>query len=121
MESKELALTIAKVLYDKKASNIDVLYVGNRTVITDYLVIASGRTYNQVRSLMHEVEEQLEKKDIFATRKEGASEGRWCVIDYNYVMVHIFYKKDRDYYKLDSLWADKDNWIDLGFESDDNN
>lgn len=119
MNSKEMAIKIAKILYDKKASNIDVLHVGNRTVITDYLVIASGKSYNQVRSLMNEVEDQLEKENIFVIRKEGASEGRWGVIDYNDVMVHIFYKKDREYYKLDSLWSDDNNKVELSFDSDD--
>lgn len=118
MEAKDLAIKIAKVLYDRKATNIDVLFVGNRTVITDFLVIASGRTYNQVRSLMKDVQEKLEEDNIFISRKEGEHEGRWGVLDYNSVMVHIFYKQDREFYKLDNLWTDKDNKISIDFEAD---
>lgn len=116
MDAKVLAVKIANILYDKKALDIEVLHVGHRTVITDYLVIASGRSLPQVRSLMDEVEDQLAKEEIFPARKEGMQEARWGVIDYNYVMVHIFHKQDREHYKLDALWADADNRVELGFE-----
>jgi len=119
MEAKELAIKIAKILYDKKAMDIDVLQVGHRTVITDYLVIASGRSFPQVRSLMDEVEDKLAEEQIFPARKEGMQEARWGVIDYNYVMVHIFHKQDRELYKLDALWADANNKVDLGFEQNE--
>ncbi|MDY5731115.1 MAG: ribosome silencing factor [Eubacteriales bacterium] len=119
MEGKELAIKIAKILYDKKALDIDVLEVQHRTVITDFMVIASGRSYPQVRSLMDEVEDQLAKENLFPNKKEGMQEARWGVLDYNYVMVHIFHKQDRDHYKLDALWSDAKNKIDPGFENDE--
>lgn len=119
MNGKEIALKIAKILYDKKALDIDVLHVGHRTVITDYLVIASGRSFPQVRSLMNEVEDELAKEEIFPARKEGMQEARWGVIDYNYVMVHIFHKQDREVYKLDALWSDATNRVELDFEQNE--
>lgn len=115
MESRELAIKIAEILNKKKADKIDVLKVSHRTVITDYLVIASGNSYPQVRALMDEVEDKLAKENIFPVRKEGMQEARWGVIDYNYVMVHIFHQHERDFYKLDSLWVDDTNRVELDF------
>ena len=118
MESKEIAINIAKVLHQKKAEKIDVLMVSHRTVITDYLVIASGTSYPHVRALMDEVEDKLAKEGVYPVRKEGMQEARWGVLDYNYVMVHIFHQHERDFYKLDSLWADDTNRVELDFKKD---
>ena len=105
MEGHELALACAKALSDKKAHDIVILDVHDQTVVCSYFVIASGHSTTQVRALGDAVEEKLEKDaGLFPVRKEGLREGRWGVIDYGDVIVHIFNEESRLYYYLERLW-----------------
>ena len=119
MDQKELALLAAKALDDKRAKDIVVLKVGEMTVLTDYMVIATGRSVPQVKALADNVEEELEKQEAFAKRREGYTEGRWCVLDYGDVMVHVFHEQDREYYQLERLWADGTNEVEVSFDAED--
>ncbi len=116
MNAKELAVAAAKALDAKRARDIVALKVDEMTIITDYMVIASGTSQIQVKALAENVEEELGKLDVFAKRREGLSEGRWCVLDYGDVMVHIFHEQDREYYQLERLWSDGTNELALHFE-----
>ena len=92
------------------------LHVESMTVITDYMVIATGHSVPQVKALCEHVEEELAKVDVFARRREGLSEGRWCVLDYGDVMVHVFHEQDREYYQLERLWSDGTNALDIAYD-----
>jgi len=111
LEPIEIALCAAQTLDDKKAQDILVLEVGRRTVIADYLVIASGRSAPQVKTLLETLEEQLSKRGVRPRRREGAGEARWAVLDYGSVIVHVFHEEERAYYQLERLWADGDNAV----------
>ena len=113
MEPKELALFAAKALDDKKATDLLVLEVGHRTVIADYLVIASGRSVPQVKALVESLEEKLGEQGVQPRRHEGTGEGRWAVLDYSSVIVHVFHEQERAYYQLERLWMDGDNSLAL--------
>ena len=105
MEGYELARACAKALSDKKAQDIVILDVHEQTVVCSYFVIASGRSTTQVRALGDAVEEKLEKEaNLSPIRKEGLREGRWGVIDYGDVVVHVFNEESRLYYYLERLW-----------------
>ena len=104
MEGKELALAACKALSDKKAHDIVTVNVADQTVMCSYFVIASGTSTTQVRALGDHLEEELEKKGIKALRKEGLREGRWGVLDYGDVIVHIFNDESRLFYYLERLW-----------------
>ena len=119
MEQKELALLAANALDDKRAQDIVVLKVDEMTVITDYMVIATGRSVPQVKALADNVEEEMAKAGAFPKRREGYTEGRWCVLDYGGVMVHVFHEQDREYYQLERLWADGTNVLALSFEKEE--
>ena len=119
MDQREIALLAAKALDDKRAKDIVVLKVDEMTVITDYMVIATGRSVPQVKALAENVEEELAKADVFAKRREGYTEGRWCVLDYGDVMVHIFHEQDREYYQLERLWSTGSNELDIDFETEE--
>ena len=106
MDQKAIALAAAKALDAKRGKDIVVLKVDEMTVITDYMVIATGRSVPQVKALAENVEEELAKLDLFARRREGVNEGHWCILDYGDVMVHVFQTETRDFYKLEQLWAD---------------
>ncbi|MBO4926064.1 MAG: ribosome silencing factor [Clostridia bacterium] len=116
MENNGLALRIAKILYDKKALDITVLHVGHLTVITDYMVIASGRSSLQVKALADDVDDALAEDGVALRAREGQGEGRWIVLDYGTVLVHIFHPEDRQFYHLERLWEDGQNRIPLPFE-----
>ncbi len=104
MEGKKLALAVCKALSDKKAHDIVIVDVGDQTVMCNYFVIASGTSTTQVRALGENVEEELEKQGVSAIRKEGLREGRWGVLDYGDVIVHIFNDESRLFYYLERLW-----------------
>lgn len=118
MQEKELALRIAQVLFDRKAQEILVLSVRHLTVLTDYLVIANGSTVLQTKALKEHVDAALSQLGIQPRRLEGQAEGRWIVMDYGSVIVHIFHPEDRAYYRLERLWQDGQNRQPLPFEED---
>lgn len=115
MDERTLALRAAEVLYDKKALDLVVLDVRHMTVITDYMVICTGRNAQQVHSLCDEVEEKLAEEGVFIRKKEGQNEGRWAILDYGHLLVHIFHPDDRQYYRLERLWDEGSNRVELPF------
>lgn len=118
MQENALVQEIARILYDKKGLDIVALNVGHLTVICDYMIIASGRNVNQVRALADEVDDRMAQEGVALRRSEGAAEGRWVVMDYGHILVHIFHHEEREYYKLDRLWDDGTNRMTLPFEQE---
>ncbi len=116
MQDQQLVLQLASFLYEKKAQDILVLHVSHLTVLCDYLVIASGRTAVQVTSLSDLVEEFMAQNTMTLRRTEGIRDGRWAVLDYGSVMVHLFHREERAFYGLDRLWNDGSNALDLPFD-----
>ena len=110
MTSKELTLALCKVLSDKKGKDIVYIDVERKTSLCDYFVLVSGNSSTQVKSLAEHVEEQMEKNfDLAPTRLEGVHDGRWAVLDYGDVMLHIFSEDAREFYRLERLWEDGEN------------
>ena len=116
MEKKELVLKIAQILYSKKAQDIVALDVSALTVITDAMVIASGRNVLQVKALAEEVEDRLAEAGVEPLRKDGQRDARWIVLDYGTVLVHLFHTQEREFYRLDKLWEHENNRIPLPFD-----
>lgn len=83
-----------------------MLDVRELIVITDYFVIASGATERQVRTIAESVEEALRAKDAKPVRREGLEQGRWALLDFVDIVVHVFTGEERDYYELERLWKD---------------
>ncbi|MFC5996834.1 ribosome silencing factor [Pseudonocardia hispaniensis] len=110
MTATDQALDVAKVAAvaaaDKKASDIVVLDVSDKLVITDCFVIASAPNERQVQAIVDEVEEKLREHGVKPTRREGAREGRWVLLDFTDVVVHVQHAEERGYYGLDRLWKD---------------
>lgn len=110
MTSKEKCLLICSLLSSKKAGDIVYIDVAEKTSLCDYFVICSGRSSTQVKSLAENLEEKLEKEHgEIPRRSEGVREGRWAVVDYADVIVHIFNDEMRDFYNLERLWEDGKN------------
>lgn len=107
MEAREIALLAAEAASDKKAGDVVVLDVAQTLVITGYFVIATGTTDRHVRSIADEVEDQLrETAGMKPIGREGEREGRWILLDFGDVVVHVFQPDERDFYRLEKLWAD---------------
>ncbi len=103
---------IAKILDDKKAQDIMLLHVADMTIVADDFVIASAPNVNHVQMLAEEVEHQMAAAGETPLRTEGVREGRWVVLDYADVLVHIFHKEEREFYQLERLWKTEDNFVD---------
>ena len=118
MEAREIANLAAKALDAKKGRDIVALHVEELTVITNYMVIATGHSVPQVKALAENVEEELAKHEVFVRRKEGINQGKWVVLDFGDVMVHVFGEKEREYYRLEHLWSTGDNRLALELDDE---
>lgn len=106
--AQELALAAAQAAADKKAQDILILDVTDRLVITDAFVLASAPNERQVMAIVDAVEERLYSLPEKAkpVRREGERSGRWVLLDYVDVVIHVQHTEDREYYALDRLWKD---------------
>ena len=104
--SEEMAHAIFDVLDSKKAFKLKVLRVNDQTVITDYFVICTGNSSTQVKSLGGEVEYKLGLRGVDPAHFEGRDNNSWVILDYSSVIVHIFSRESRDFYKLEKLYGD---------------
>ena len=116
LDTNELQKKICEVLSSKKASKIQSVSVKEKTIVADYFVIASGKSSTHVKSLVDYVDTELSKMGISPTREEGVREGRWAVLDYGGVILHIFNDEARDFYQLEKLWSDGKNVTVYGDE-----
>ena len=105
-EQRLLAEKICALLSAKKAEDILIIDVTEKTTLCDFFVIASGHSSTQVKALCDHVEEKLSAEGVEPRRTEGTREGRWGVIDYGDVIVHIFNDETRLFYHLERLWGE---------------
>ena len=106
MTSLEFTNAVCKLLNDKKAVDIKAIYVGGRSSLADYFVIASGRSTSMVSALEDEVYDKMAQQDKKPSRIEGTSSNTWVLMDYGDVLVHLFLEESREFYGLERLWAD---------------
>lgn len=106
MNSLEIAETAVEALKEKKAQDIKVLDLRKITTFCDFFVIATGTSDIHVKSLADYVEEKLDEKGVKLDHREGYRSGRWILLDYKDVVIHIFYKEERNFYNLERLWID---------------
>jgi ribosome-associated protein len=105
-DSISIARAAAKAASDKIGQDIIALDVSERLAITDVFVIASASNERQVNAIVDGIEEELHKRDLKPVRREGRSEGRWVLLDYATVVVHVQHEEDRVFYALERLWKD---------------
>jgi ribosome-associated protein len=114
-QSIGIARTAAHAAVDKIAQDIVAIDVSDRLAITDIFVIASAPSERQVNAIVDGIEEELSKQGLKPVRREGRSEGRWVLLDYAEVIVHVQHEEDRVFYALDRLWKDCPS-VDLQLE-----
>lgn len=104
--SRELAVVAACAATDRKARDVIALDVSERLVLTDVFVVSSGTTERQVHAIVDAVEEAMHHEGVKAVRREGITEGRWALLDYGEVVVHVQHEEEREFYALARLWKD---------------
>lgn len=102
----ELAETCARAAIAAKAEDLIILDVRGIASFTDYFVIMNGRSTRHVQGLAETIEGELRSKRVKATHAEGLQEGMWVLLDFEDVIVHIFYYDQRSFYNLEGLWHD---------------
>ena len=105
-EARDLALVAARAASDKLATDIVLIDVSDRLAITDVFVLATGNNERQVEAIVEEVEEKLRLSGAKPIRREGQRDGRWVLLDYGDIVVHVQHAEDRVYYALERLWKD---------------
>ncbi|MEO5781609.1 MULTISPECIES: ribosome silencing factor [Arthrobacter] len=91
---------------DKLAEDIVALDVSERLALADVFLIASAPSERQVNAIVDGIEEELSTLDLKPTRREGRSGGRWVLLDYGNVVIHVQHEEDRVFYALERLWKD---------------
>ena len=104
--ARELAIAAAEAASDKLAHDIVAYDVSDVFVITDAFVLASAPTDRQVRAIVDGIEERLLELGAKPARREGEQEGRWVLLDYNDLVVHVQSKDERAFYTLERIWKD---------------
>ena len=105
-EARETALIAAQAAADKLATDVSIVDVSDRLAITDAFVLASAPNERQVQSIVDEVEERLRDHGVKPVRREGVAVGRWVLLDFVDVVVHVQHTEERAYYALERLWKD---------------
>ncbi len=104
--SKQKAILCARAALDHKAIDLAILEVKKLSSFADYFVISSGSSDRQVQAIASHIEEKLGKQGLRPLGIEGKREGRWVLLDYGDVVIHIFYQPIREFYDLERLWSD---------------
>ena len=118
-DPRSIAEYIVSVLDAKKAGDIKLLHVSDKTIITDYMIVCSGNSATQIRSLGDEVEFKMDEVQFDILHTEGEPSGGWVLLDYGCVLVHIFNKEARNMYNLERLYQGGDE-IDISHLIEEN-
>ena len=105
-DAKTKSLLCLKAAIEKKAQNPILLELKGIASFTDYFLLCSGKSDRQVQAIAEGIEEALKKKGIRPLGQEGIREGKWILLDYEDLVVHIFLEPVREFYDLEGLWVD---------------
>lgn len=105
-EAVNMATVAARAAAGKLAQDIVIIDVSEQLVITDCFVVASASNERQTNAIVDEVEEKMRKAGHKPARREGTREGRWVLLDYVDIVVHVQHEDERQFYSLDRLWRD---------------
>jgi ribosome-associated protein len=105
-DSLNKALAAVEAALEKKAYDLVVLEVEHLSSVADYFLIATGRSDVQVQAIARGIEERMDREGARLVSVEGFSRGHWVLLDYNDVVVHLFFEPARDFYRLERTWSD---------------
>lgn len=104
--ARDLALVAGHAASNKLATDVVLIDVSDRLALTDVFVIATGNNERQVEAIVDEVEEKLRLAGVKPLRREGRRDGRWVLLDYAEIVVHVQHSEERAFYALERLWKD---------------
>jgi ribosome-associated protein len=104
--ARDLATIAAQAAADKLATDITIIDVSDRLAITDCFVVVTGSNERQIGAIVDGVEEKMREAGYKPVRREGERDGRWVLLDFIDVVVHVQHAEERVYYSLDRLWKD---------------
>lgn len=115
LDSFSMAKLAAQQAEEKKGAGTLVLEVGQISSLADFFVITGGDSVNQVNAIAEAIEDALSKHGLSPLAVEGKSDGRWVLIDFGSVIVHVFKEQERNFYRLEQFWnqalvVDRSNW-----------
>jgi ribosome-associated protein len=96
----------ARAASDKLAQNLVAFDVSEQLAITDAFLLASATNDRQVKAIVDEIEDKLREVGAKPIRREGQRDGRWVLIDYGEIVVHVQHEEERQFYALERLWRD---------------
>jgi ribosome-associated protein len=105
-DSRTRLLLLINALLEKKAGSPVIINVREISAFADYFVICSGTSDRQVRAIASSLRENLKKSDLFPLGVEGETEGKWALLDYDDIIVHVFLDSVRAFYDLERLWSE---------------
>lgn len=108
LEPKEMALQIAETLSAKKAMDVMIIDIGEKSSFADYFVMASAGSDRQLEALKDHIEDLLEPQQIFPKSVEGKRESGWILMDYGDVIVNVLTLEMREKYNIEKIWGDCD-------------
>ena len=106
MDSLTKALAVVEAALEKRAYDLRVLQIEHLSSIADYFVIGTGRSDVQVQAIANGIEERMDREGEHALSVDGVRRGHWVVLDYNDVVIHVFFEPTRDFYRLENNWSD---------------
>ena len=106
MDSEQLAAMAAEACDDRKATDIQLIRIDKVSSLADWMVIAGGLSEVQVRAIAKSVQDRLEEEaDRLPLRSEGLNEGKWALLDYGELIVHVLQPSERGFYDLEAFWS----------------
>lgn len=106
LDGKERVLLCVNASLKKKAKNLVILNIKTLSSFSDYFIICSGTSDRQVQAIASSIQENLKEFGIIPLGVEGEKLGKWVLIDYDDVIIHIFYEPIREFYEIERLWSD---------------
>ena len=106
LSPQAVANDAVKAAEDKKAYDVTVLDISGVSIIADYFIICSGRSTTQVKAIADYIQEKLNESGASPRHREGFREGKWVLLDYADVVIHVFLESERQFYNLERLWGD---------------
>ncbi len=110
----ELSRVCARIADDNRAKDILLLDLRKATSLVDYFMIATATSRRQSHAIAEEIDQEMKRRGEAKLGMEGSEEGRWVLVDYGDLVVHVFSVEARDYYRLEEIWGDADrlDWHD---------
>lgn len=105
-EAMASLLVAAAAAADKLATDILAFDVSEQLIITDAMMLCTGKNDRQVRAIVDEIEDRLREAGVKALHREGERDGRWVLLDYGDLIVHVMHPEEREFYALERLWRD---------------